>query len=74
MRFLEGFQREIWDESSQEKFPRPHPKGDPLKQEDGLELLAKQQQKLLIYSKHSQGLYSVPFSWQGRKKDFDYDS
>lgn len=70
MRFLGGFQMECWNESSPEQFPMSHPKGDPLKQKDGLELLTKQQQNFLIYSKHLQGVYSVPFSLKGRKKRF----
>lgn len=63
---------EFWDESSLEKFPTSCPKGDLLKQKDGLELLAKQQRNFLIHSKHSQGLYSMSFSLKGRKKkDFN---
>lgn len=61
---------EFWNESSPQKFPMSHPKGDPLKQKDGLELSAKQQQNFLIYSKHLQDVYSVPFSLKGRKKRF----
>lgn len=36
---------EFWDESSPEKFPMVHPKGDPPKQKDGLELSAKREAK-----------------------------
>lgn len=43
---------ELWDESSPEKSPLSHPKGDPLKQKNGLDLLAKQQKNFLIHSKH----------------------
>lgn len=61
---------EFWDESSPEKFPMSHPKGEPLKQEDGLELLAKQQQNFLIYLKHLQRAIQCHLACRKEKKLF----
>lgn len=68
---------EFWDEPSPEKFPMLHPKGDPPKQKDGLELLAKREAKFTdILKTFTSGQVSIQccVTWREEKKIFEWDT